>query len=187
MLPDAFTSGPDADLYQWYIGIGICAVAAGLNIIGTEIVGTFSYVLVILVLLPFFLMVVFSGHTLVENRAEVWTEVPDPEAPDLGVKWGLFLSVVLWATSGWDEAGSVAGKVQDPAKSYTYGTSITILITLFVYLLPIGTTTLASIRAVSHGSLTTHVRYAMRRVTMYSSLLSARAHGTLRGARNVIS
>lgn len=55
-----------------------------------------------------------------------------------GVKWGLFLSVLLWANGGYDEAGGIAGDVKDPARSYSRGVLATVVLVALIYLLPIG-------------------------------------------------
>jgi len=137
LLPDDFVEGPHAHNLQFAMALGVVAVSAILNIFGVEIVGTFSYLILAMVLLPFIVMIGFCGPYLMEDRAESWSVVPDAEAPGYGVKWGLFLSVVLWATAGWDESGSVAERVQDPARSYTNATLICVFGISIVYLVPI--------------------------------------------------
>jgi len=100
------------------------------------VVGKAAAVLTLLVLLPFLVTVGFAAKHL--NSADLKI-VPNPEKNDLGVDWPLFLSVLLWANSGWDDAGSVAGSVQDPHKSYVRGMLGSQLLIVLVYLLPIAT------------------------------------------------
>lgn len=123
-------------LYTWASGCGIVVITLVLNIIGVEVVGKAAAVLTLLVLLPFLVTVGFAAKSF--NGTDL-TVVPDPDASDLGVDWPLFLSVLLWANSGWDDAGSVAGSVQDPHKSYVQGMLGSQLLILLVYLLPIAT------------------------------------------------
>jgi amino acid transporter len=131
-------------LARYLISVVLVVVAMGLNILGVEVVGTMSLVLTAAVLLPFILLIGYaSKYVVVKHGAnttafvrKTWAEVPDSEDPGLGVQWGLFLSVLLWANAGFDESGSVAERIKDPAKSYTYGTLASVLLIMLVYLLP---------------------------------------------------
>merc|ERR1711924_179962 len=143
VLPDEFQHGPDAHTYQFLLALGLVFFSCVLNIFGVEIVGTFSYVLLAMVMLPFVVMIGYCAPYLAKDSVEhpgvnTWKDVPDPEdAPSFGVKWGLFLSVVLWATAGWDESGSVAERVQDPARSYTNATIFCVILISLTYIFPI--------------------------------------------------
>lgn len=70
--------------------------------------------------------------------SETWGTTPNNRGTENGeIRWGLFLSVLLWANAGFDEAGSVAERVHDPAKAYTRGTTLSVAMIAMVYILPV--------------------------------------------------
>jgi amino acid transporter len=52
-------------------------------------------------------------------------------------KWGLFLTVIAWNTSGFDNVSSVAGEMENPKKSYLKAMLISLAITMFFYIGPL--------------------------------------------------
>jgi len=152
ILPDSIQND---HTYMFIISLGLVAVACVLNIFGVEIVGTFSLVLTFMVLLPFLAMLVTCGMWIVDTQhtsamnhsqnitwphyvSETWGTTPNNRGTENGeIRWGLFLSVLLWANAGFDEAGSVAERVHDPAKAYTRGTSLSVSMIAMVYILPV--------------------------------------------------
>lgn len=36
------------------------------------------------------------------------------------MNWPLYLSVLLWNTSGWDNAGTLAGEINNPQKTFVF-------------------------------------------------------------------
>ena len=51
--------------------------------------------------------------------------------------WALLLSVVLWNTSGWDNAGCCAGEVDKPSRTYPRAMAFSVLLVTLAYLLPV--------------------------------------------------
>src|SRR5207247_11252564 len=49
----------------------------------------------------------------------------------------LLLSILLWNTSGWDNAGCCAGEVDEPQRSYPRAMAATVVLVTLIYLLPI--------------------------------------------------
>ena len=46
--------------------------------------------------------------------------------PAPSIKWGTFLSVMLWNTSGYDAVGALAAEVQDPGRDFPLAMMVTI-------------------------------------------------------------
>ena len=57
--------------------------------------------------------------------------------PPPGVRWGTFLSVLLWNTSGYDSVGALAAEVANPGRDFPRAMSATIVLVTVVYLLPL--------------------------------------------------
>jgi amino acid transporter len=51
--------------------------------------------------------------------------------------WPLLLSIVLWNTSGWDNAGCCAGEVRNPNKTYPAAMAAAVVLVTVAYLLPV--------------------------------------------------
>jgi amino acid transporter len=51
--------------------------------------------------------------------------------------WGLFLSVILWNTLGWNNVGSVAGEIKDPQRTYPRGLILAVLLVIISYIWPL--------------------------------------------------
>lgn len=132
--PHAHPSPLPLRSYSYYFGLVVVVVGWILNVVGVDAVGLSAMILTLLILIPY---IVFVALALPEIKPSRWSVVPDPDSPDLGVNWAVFLSVLLWATAGFDDAGAFAGSVKDPRKSYVNGLIICIIIVTLVYLLPV--------------------------------------------------
>src|SRR5204863_461265 len=53
--------------------------------------------------------------------------------------WALLVTVVLWNTSGWDNAGTLAGEVERPSKTYPAAMAASVLLVPRAYRVPGGT------------------------------------------------
>ncbi|HEX2226486.1 MAG TPA: APC family permease, partial [Candidatus Binatia bacterium] len=53
------------------------------------------------------------------------------------IDWPILVSTVLWSTSGWDNAGCIAGEVNRPGHNYPRAMAIAVLLVTGAYLLPI--------------------------------------------------
>eukprot|EP00037_Helgoeca_nana_P006338 m.58474 g.58474 ORF g.58474 m.58474 type:complete len:503 (+) comp17226_c0_seq2:312-1820(+) len=133
VLPDSIV---DDDTNRYLFGLIVVVIAWVLNVLGVDAVGRAALILTILILMPY---IVFVGVSIPDINTRKWSVVPNPDDADLGVDWPVFLSVLLWATAGFDDAGSLAGSVKDPARSYLSGLIITVILVMLVYLLPIAT------------------------------------------------
>ena len=113
---------------RWLIGAAMTASMTWLNIRGIRLVGAASILFMLFVLAPFAVMVIFGGAQI---RPSLWLAQPGT------VDWALLLSVVLWNTSGWDNAGCCAGEVDKPNRTYPRAMAISVLLVTLAYLLPV--------------------------------------------------
>lgn len=54
------------------------------------------------------------------------------------VRWGTFLSVLLWNTSGYDSVGALAAEVENPGRDFPRAMVASIVLISLVYVLPVG-------------------------------------------------
>jgi len=113
---------------RWLIGVALIAATTWLNIRGTSLVGTSLVVFGALVLAPFAAMVLL-GAPQIEPASWI--------AGGGKGDWALLLSIVLWNTSGWDNAGCCAGEVRKPNKTYPAAMAVAVVLVTLAYLLPV--------------------------------------------------
>ncbi|MGH7770695.1 MAG: APC family permease [Candidatus Binatia bacterium] len=123
----AYLRGGMAPLERWLIGVGLIASITWLNIRGTRLVGFSSTIFTLLVLAPFAVMVLWG---VPQVDPSTWF------ARTGKVEWGLLLSIVLWNTAGWDNAGCCAGEVEKP-NQYPRAMATTVVLVTLAYLLPV--------------------------------------------------
>jgi len=124
----AHFTGPLAPAARWGIGVAFILLTVAANTRGVALVGRSSILLAILVLLPFAVLVL-AGARHVDAR--VWL------VRSHSVDWALLLSVVLWNTCGWDNAGCCAGEVASPSRTYPRAMIGTVVLVTAAYLLPV--------------------------------------------------
>ncbi len=112
---------------RWLIGTAMTASMTWLNIRGIRLVGAASVIFTLFVLAPFAVMVTLGSSQI---RAIPWP------ATTPNVDWALLLSIVLWNTSGWDNAGCCAGEVDKPNRNYPRAMTLAVLLVALAYLLP---------------------------------------------------
>ena len=120
-----------------------------LNIAGVDAVANISTLFTVLVVSPFAALVLAGLPTL---DPSAWLIGPAPtDAPlDLAaaggdggggggiVRWGVFLSVLLWNTSGYDSVGVLAAEVENPGRDFPRAMIASIVLISLVYVLPVG-------------------------------------------------
>jgi amino acid transporter len=124
----AYLSGDLSPVERWLIGTGLIGVITWLNVRGIRLVGLASIVFTLIVLAPFAVMVA-AGATQAQPAS--WLLRTD------AIDWTLLLSILLWNTSGWDNAGCCAAEVANPNRAYPRAMIITVLLVTMVYLLPL--------------------------------------------------
>eukprot|EP01063_Lacrimia_lanifica_P027561 TRINITY_DN3883_c5_g1_i1.p1 TRINITY_DN3883_c5_g1~~TRINITY_DN3883_c5_g1_i1.p1 ORF type:complete len:545 (+),score=169.94 TRINITY_DN3883_c5_g1_i1:45-1637(+) len=111
--------------------IGFVALCTLPNVLGVEIVGAASVLLMVLSILPFVLLFVVEWGVHGLHVEHVWA------VPDAGVNWGVFVPTLLWNISGFDSAGHVAEEVQGKPHTLIGALVIVLFLTQVVYGLPV--------------------------------------------------
>jgi amino acid transporter len=124
----SYLRGDMPPLERWLFGVAVIAVTSWLNIRGTRLVGMSLVLFMALVLAPFAVMVAL-GAPQIEPAS--WL------ARGGKGDWGLLVSIVLWNTCGWDNAGTLAGEVEKPNKTYPAAMAAAVVLVTFAYLLPV--------------------------------------------------
>jgi amino acid transporter len=124
----AYLRGDMSAMERWLIGSALISIITWLNIRGIRLVGLSSIIFTFIVLAPFVVMVAFGAPQV---QVSNWFKSTD------GIDWALLSSVLLWNTSGWDNAGCCAAEVTDPNRAYPRAMISTVLLVTAVYLLPV--------------------------------------------------
>lgn len=117
---------------QWLIGLAFIWLFAGMNMLGSSIVGDSSKLFLLIVLAPFALMLVIGLFRMQFNPTDPF--VPTGLSPLEAFGAGLF--VIMWNYSGWDGLSTVAGDIDNPRVNYPRALAITIPMITLIYLLP---------------------------------------------------
>jgi amino acid transporter len=113
---------------RWLIGIALVAATTWMNIRGARLVGGSLVVFAAFVLAPFAVMIALGAPQV---DATAWL------ARGGKGDWALLVSVVLWNTSGWDNAGTLAGEVERPNRTYPAAMAASVALVTLAYLLPV--------------------------------------------------
>jgi len=122
-------------LPRWLVSVSMLLVVTLLNIQGVDVVANASNVFALLVISPFAGLVV-AGLPQLPDMA-TFLEGITPSIYDPPIRWGAFLSVLLWNTSGYDSVGALAAEVQRPGRDFPIAMVVTIILVTLVYLLPL--------------------------------------------------
>lgn len=124
----AYLRGDMSTFERWLIGVSLVTGVTWLNVRGIRLVGLASIVFTFIVLAPFAVMVA-AGAPQVQPAN--WLLRSDT------IDWALLLSILLWNTSGWDNAGCCAAEVAEPNRAYPRAMIVTVVLVTTVYLLPV--------------------------------------------------
>ena len=124
----AYLRGEMAPLERWLIAATLVSVITWLNLRGIRLVGMLSVLFTGLVLAPFVVMLVIG---LPQVSPANWLQRTS------STDWPLLLSVLLWNTSGFDNAGCCAGEVKAPNRAYPRAMALTVILVTAAYLLPL--------------------------------------------------
>ncbi len=135
--------------------LGVVVLCCVLNLLGANVVGEGSTLLMMLLLLPFAVLTVAGAWRAMHGLHGPHSTLRAP-APDLATA---FL-VALWNYMGWDNASTVAGEVRDARRTYPRAMFAAVLLVALSYLLPVGALALAGISPAgfSTGSWVTAAR-----------------------------
>ena len=114
---------------RWLLSLSMLASVTGLNLLGVDVVASASTIFAALVISPFGALVVAGLPSLDPSAWMTPSEKP--------IKWGTFLSVLLWNTSGYDSVGALASEVKRPGRDFPRAMIATILLVTLVYVLPL--------------------------------------------------
>eukprot|EP00759_Apiculatamorpha_spiralis_P014977 PhF_6_TR21686/c0_g1_i1/m.30958 len=111
----------------------MCALT---NILGLEIVGIGSTILIILVLAPFVVLGImfFTGSSVFDAGSLRWDNIG--HVPP-SIHWAAFLPVVSWNLAGLENCGNLAEEIRNPQKTYPRALVIVIFMTILTYIPPV--------------------------------------------------
>ncbi|CAL9075237.1 unnamed protein product [Musa textilis] len=113
--------------------LGLTVVLTYMNYRGLTIVGWLAVLLGVFSILPFIVMGLVSMRELRPSR---WLEV------DLhSVDWNLYLNMLFWNLNYWDSVSTLAGEVDDPAKTLPRALFYAVILVVVGYLYPLLTGT----------------------------------------------
>ena len=117
--------------YSFITAIISNAIILAINISGLKTVGAVSFVLSIIIIVPFILFFCFGTPQMTPSK--VFADKPKKYG---SVQWPLLISILIWQYSGFDTVTALSEETKDPKRTYPIAFSITILITILVYILP---------------------------------------------------
>jgi len=127
------------EVESWLIACAMIWGATWLNLRGTRVVGGASGVFVGLVLAPFaVLTVIAAARWWSVGESASLLAIPAPSAGT--ALWGVVgigLSQAIWNYSGWDNASTISGEIQDASSAYPKALTRTVPLVALVYLLAI--------------------------------------------------
>ncbi|HVY74628.1 MAG TPA: APC family permease, partial [Puia sp.] len=119
---------PGIEHYKIPVSLALIWLNAGLNIRGIVPVGRSAMVLTVLVMVPFFALLlcgVFHGHTAAASATVA-------HAPGF-TSISLALYTIMWNYIGWDNATTYAGEVERPVRAYLVATLLAFAAVYLIY------------------------------------------------------
>ncbi|KAK8871305.1 hypothetical protein M9Y10_007025 [Tritrichomonas musculus] len=126
-----FIPAVDSLGYRFLICIVSNAIVLAINISGLETVGSVSFILTIVIILPFLLFFIFGASEMTTEK--VFADKPKEYG---SVDWSLLLSTLIWQYSGFDTVSALSEETKNPKRTFPIALSITIIIVVLVYILP---------------------------------------------------
>ncbi len=127
-------------LTQWLVALAVIWIATAVNLRGAVRVGWMSMACGLFVMAGFLVLAIAS----IPNATRVpWQPFTGAQGGGIG-SLGVALSIALWNFSGWDNASTVQGEVEDAARAYPRALAIALPLVLAGYLIPLLATLSAS-------------------------------------------
>jgi amino acid transporter len=123
-------------LEGWLLALALIWGATWLNLRGTRVVGTASGWFVALVLAPFAVLAVAAIARWAGGPGLSFTPFHAPGTSFLGAL-GLGISQAIWNYSGWDNASTIGGEIDEPGSTYPRALARALPLVAGVYLLAI--------------------------------------------------
>jgi amino acid transporter len=124
---------------SWLIACAMIWIATWLNLRGTRVVGGASGVFVALVLAPFVVLTfIATARWLSPEHGSTFVRLPLPPGSGsfLGMI-GIGVSQAIWNYSGWDNASTLSGEIEDAGSNYPKALTRTLPLVAAVYLVAI--------------------------------------------------
>ncbi len=122
----------DNFMLRWILGVIFIWAFAGLNMLGSSVVGDSSKLFLIIVLAPFVLITLIGLFKMELSPLKPFT----PDGSSFGTAFGAGLFVIMWNYTGWDGLSTVAGDIDNPKRNYPRALAITIPMITLIYLIP---------------------------------------------------
>jgi len=131
--------GPLLPLQRWLLAFSCLVLCTGLNIRGIELAGNASIAFCVAAVAPFVLLIIMGLPSI---KPSIWAQAlpgagPGPLGALAAVQWRQFISVLLWNTSGYDDAAATAEEVADPGRVYPRALGLAVVVISLSYLLPV--------------------------------------------------
>lgn len=120
----------------YWIGAGLIAAAALMNLFGVKVVGESSIAFSVLLLAPF---AALTAYALLHPAAS-----PQP-IPLSHVDWMGGILLAMWNFMGWDNASLVASDVERPQRTYPLAMAAAVALVTFTYVVPIAAVSLTGV------------------------------------------
>lgn len=124
--------GPVTLSLKWIVGVIFVWLLAGMNMLGSNIIGDSSKIFLVIVLLPFLLVVAIGLFRMQFSPVSPFTA----EGLSPAAAFGAGLFVIMWNYAGWDGLSTVAGDIDNPRKNYPKALAISIPMITAIYLIP---------------------------------------------------
>src|SRR5713226_5080497 len=120
-------------LLHWGIAFAFLVLVAGLNILGIQLVGKLTLILLLLALVPVAILT-YLGFS--HARFNPFHPLMPPARPWREV-YGVGLALALWIYSGYEQVSTVIEEVEDPVRNFPRGLAIVVPLAAISFFFPI--------------------------------------------------
>jgi amino acid transporter len=115
------------------LGTAVLLLCFCVNVYGPSMVANSSVVFSVAGLSPFFLFCVLGVGRLWSSSEDGGLQsVLAEQPPEQRVRWGPFLTILLWNSAGYDMLGACAGDVKRPERNFPLSLCITLVATVLI-------------------------------------------------------
>eukprot|EP00899_Mesostigma_viride_P020025 jgi/Mesvir1/28023/Mv04631-RA.2 len=134
-LVTLLTPGSTSD---WVCRVTVVALVMLMNLRGVALIGGAAIISTLLSLSPFVIITFLSIRPMIEELPFVFFPGTGKRAAGLhAVRWGEFLSVMVWNLSGFDATGALAAEVDNPAVTYPRALMLAVILIPATYAIPV--------------------------------------------------
>src|SRR5713226_10297835 len=120
-------------LLHWGIAFAFLVLVAGLNILGIQLVGKLTLILLLIALVPVAILT-YLGFS--HARFNPFHPLMPPARP-LREVYGVGLALALWIYSGYEQVSTVIEEVEDPVRNFPRGLAIVVPLAAISFFFPI--------------------------------------------------